>query len=163
MPKTTFDVEDAAFAFARFENDAVVQLKTSWAGNLTDEIPQGDEFGRELNNTTIYGTKATVRLRPLTLFRDEAGELVDVPLQPKDGANSFVLQMDNFLAAIEGKAEPLNNAQQAVYLMEMLDAIYLSSSTGREVPIARSGETFAPIPSRAATSNESCSSASNPP
>ena len=132
----TFDVEDAAFAFIRFENNAVVQLKTSWAGNLTDEIPQGDGFGRELNNTTIYGTKATVRLRPLTLFHDEAGKLIDRPLQPKDAGDSFVLQMDNFLAAIEGKAEPLNNARQAVYLMEMLDAIYLSSSTGREVPIA---------------------------
>ena len=47
-----------------------MQLKTSWAGNLTDEIPQGDIFGRELNNTTIYGTKATIRLRPLTLFQD---------------------------------------------------------------------------------------------
>jgi len=131
-----FDVEDAAFAFIRFENSAVVQLKTSWAGNLTDEIPQGDGFGRELNNTTIYGTKATVRLRPLTLFQDKAGKLVDTPLHPKDEADSFVLQMDNFLAAIEGKAEPLNNARQAVYLMEMLDAIYLSSNTGREVPIA---------------------------
>ena len=132
----TFDVEDSAFAFIRFENNAVVQLKTSWAGNLTDEIPQGDGFGRELNNTTIYGTKATVRLRPLTLFEDRAGRLVDTPLAPKDDADSFVLQMDNFLAAIEGKAEPLNNARQAVYLMGMLDAIYLSSSTGREVPIA---------------------------
>ena len=62
-------------------------------------------------------------MRPLTLFRDEASKLVDVPLQPKDGANSFVLQMDNFLAAIPGKAEPLNNAQQTVDLTEMLDAI----------------------------------------
>lgn len=48
-----FDVEDAAFAFVRFENDAVVQLKCSWAGNLTDEIPEGSVFGRELNNCTI--------------------------------------------------------------------------------------------------------------
>ena len=70
-----FDVEDAAFAFIRFENGAVVQLKTSWAGNLTDEIPEGSVFGRELNNCTIYGTKATVRLHPLTLFRDQNGKL----------------------------------------------------------------------------------------
>ena len=137
LVKTTiFDVEDAAFAFIRFENDAVVQLKTSWAGNLTDEIPEGDGFGRELSNTTVYGTKATVRLRPLTLFQDQLGKLIDIPLQPKDNADSFALQMENFLAAVEGKSEPLNNAQQAVYLMEMLDAIYLSSSTRREVPIA---------------------------
>ena len=81
MQTPTFDVEDAAFAFIRFENNAVVQLKTSWAGNLTDEIPQGDGFGRELNNTTIYGTKATVRLRPLTLFEDREGKLIDTPLE----------------------------------------------------------------------------------
>jgi predicted dehydrogenase len=131
-----FDVEDAAFAFLRFQNGAVVQLKTSWAGNLTDEIPQGDIFGRELSNTTIYGTKATIRLRPLTLFQDQAGKLVDTPLRPKDTADSFVLQMENFIAAVLGKAQPVNDAQQAVFLMEMLDAIYLSSSSGREVPIA---------------------------
>ena len=113
-----------------------MQLKTSWAGNLTDEIPEGVVFGRELNNCTIYGTKATVRLRPLTLFRDQDGKLVDQPLQPPDNADSFELQMQNFVDAVTGRAAPTNSAQQAVYLMEMVDAIYLSSSTGREVPIA---------------------------
>jgi predicted dehydrogenase len=132
-----FDVEDAAFAFIRFANDAVVQLKTSWAGNLTDEIPQGDVFGRELNNCTIYGSRATVRLRPFTLFRDVEGKLVDEPLTAPGNAESFELQMENFVAAINGDAAPVNSAQQAVYLMEMLDAIYLSSRTGREVPIAQ--------------------------
>jgi len=43
---TIFDVEDAAYAFIRFENGAVVQLKTSWAGNLTDEIPPVRVSGR---------------------------------------------------------------------------------------------------------------------
>lgn len=132
-----FDVEDAAFAFIRFENDAVVQLQTSWAGNLTDDIPEGLYFGRELNNCTVYGTKATVRLKPLTLFRDKNGNLIDEPLEPPDAHDSFELQMQNFIDAILGRAAPMNNAQQAVYLMEMVDAIYLSSSTGHEVPIAR--------------------------
>ncbi len=133
----TFDVEDAAFAFIRFQNNAVVQLKTCWAGNLPDDIPQGTYFGRELNNSTVYGTAATIRLKPLTLFQDERGQLVDKPLQPAGNADSFELQMQNFLDAIRGQAEAVNSAQQAVYLMEMLDAIYLSGSTGREVPIAR--------------------------
>ncbi|MGH7939062.1 MAG: Gfo/Idh/MocA family oxidoreductase [Chthoniobacterales bacterium] len=136
MQAPIFDVEDAAFAFIRFENEAVVQLKASWAGNLTDEIPQGLYFGRESNNCTIYGNRATIRLKPLTLFRDEGGELIDEPLTPPDDAGSFELQMENFIAAIVGRAAPINNAEQAVYLMEMLDAIYLSSSTGREALIA---------------------------
>ena len=45
--------------------------------------------------------------------------------------------MQNFIDAILGQAKPVNDSQQALYLMEMLDAIYLSSVTGREVPIAR--------------------------
>lgn len=130
-----FDVEDAAYAFIRFENGAAVQLEASWAGNLPDDIPPREVFGRELNNCTIYGTRATIRLKPLTLFEDEAGTVVDRPLKPREKGDSFALQMENFLAAILDKTEPTNNARQAVYLMEMLDAIYHSSSIGREVPI----------------------------
>jgi predicted dehydrogenase len=132
-----FDVEDAAYAFIRFDNGAVVQLETSWAGNLTDDIPPRQYFGRELNNSILYGTKASVRLRPLTLFEDQKGELVTVPLEVKpDEANGFELQLRNFVAAINGEAKPVNNADQAVALMEMIDGIYSSSDLGREVPIA---------------------------
>ena len=141
VKSATFDVEDAAFAFIRFANGAVVQLKTSWAGNLTDEIPQGQIFGRESTNCTIYGDKATIRLRPLALFEDVEGQLVDHALQPADNADPFILQMQNFLDAIAGRVAPMNTAEQAVYLMEMLDAIYLSSSTGREVAVARAAKT----------------------
>lgn len=130
-----FDVEDAAFAFIRFDNGAVVQLETSWAGNLTDEIPPRQYFDRELNNSILFGTKGTIRLKPLTLFEDRKGELVSVPLEPPEAEDSFKLQMRNFVESILGRAEPVNNADQAVALMEMLDAIYASSAAGREMPI----------------------------
>jgi predicted dehydrogenase len=132
-----FDVEDAAFAFIRFENGAVVQLETCWAGNLTDDIPPRQYFGQELVNSTVYGTKASVRLNPLTLFEDRQGKLVTVPLETKtDEPNGFELQLRNFIGAIQGSEEPVNSADQAVALMEMIDAIYASSELGREVPIA---------------------------
>ncbi len=131
-----FDVEDAAYAFIRFANDAVVHLETSWAGNLPDDIPQGDIFGRELNNSIIYGTKGTLRLKPLTLFEDKNGALKTVSIKLKDQTDSFELQLRNFVEAIQGRAEPTNSAEQAFELMEMLDAIYASSHLGREVPIA---------------------------
>jgi predicted dehydrogenase len=131
-----FDVEDAAFAFIRFANGAVVQLETSWAGNLTDDIPPREYFGRELINSIVYGTKGSVQLNPLSLFEDQNGELVSVPLAAKqDEPNGFELQLRNFVESIKGESEPVNNADQAVALMEMIDAIYASSSAGREVPI----------------------------
>lgn len=131
-----FDVEDSAYAFLRFENDAVVHLETSWAGNLPDDIPMGDYFGRESNNSIVYGTKGTIRLKPLTLFEDLNGALTTVPLKLPDEQDSFELQLRNFLEAMQGRSEPINNAEQAFELMEMLDAIYASSQLGREVPIA---------------------------
>jgi predicted dehydrogenase len=138
VPDSKSDVEDAAYAFIRFDNGAVVHLETSWAGNLPDDIPEGKYFGREANNSIVYGTKGTIRLKPLTLFEDQGGALVTVPIEhdaSNDNANSFALQMENFLAAIAGEAEPVNNVEQAVELMEMIDAIYASSELGREVPI----------------------------
>ena len=131
-----FDVEDAAFGFIRFANGAVVQLETSWAGNLPDDIPMGQYFGRELNNSTVYGTKGTIRLKPLSFFEDKNGALTTVPVDLPDDTDSFELQLRNFLDAIRGRAEPINSADQALQLMEMLDAIYASSSLAREVPIA---------------------------
>ena len=131
-----FDVEDAAFAFIRFENDAVVQLETSWAGNLTDDVPPRKYYGQELINTVLYGTKASIRLKPLTLFEDQNGKLVSVPLDaPEDERSGFALQLANFLDAIEGRAAPVNNVDQAVELMEIIDGIYSSSDLGREVPV----------------------------
>ena len=133
-----FDVDDAAFAFIRFDNGAIVQLETCWAGNLTDDIPPRQYFGRESINSELYGTKASIRLRPLALFEDQNGELVNVPLKARpDEANGFELQLRNFLSAIRGEAKPTNDADQAVALMEMIDGIYASSELGREVPIAQ--------------------------
>ena len=130
-----FDVEDAAYAFIRFENRAVVQLETCWAANLPDDIPMGQYFGRELNNSIVYGTKGTIRLKPLSFFEDQNGALTTMPIELPDESDSFELQLKNFVDAINGRAEAINNATQALELMEMLDAIYASSSSGREVPI----------------------------
>lgn len=133
-----FDVEDAAFAFIRFENDAVVQLETSWAGNLTDDVPPRRYFGQELVNSVIYGTKGSVRLKPLTLFEDRDGELTTVPLDAKeDEPSGFEFQLRNFLGAIKGEAKAVNSSDQAVALMEIIDGIYASSELGREIPVAR--------------------------
>jgi predicted dehydrogenase len=134
---TVFDVEDEAYAFIRFANEAVVELETSWAANLTDDTPIGPEWvGRESNNCILFGTKGTLRLKPLTLFEDEEGKLTTVPLESHHRESSFEMQLRNFGAAIRGQTPAINNAEQAVELMEMIDGIYASSELGREVPVA---------------------------
>ena len=135
-----FDVDDAAYAFIRFANGAIVQLETSWAGNLTDDVPPRKYFGQELVNSTIYGTKGSLRLNPLALFEDRQGEIAKIHLDvPEIEPSGFELQLTNFLDAIRGRSPLINNADQALALMEMIDAIYASSDLDREVPIVHSG------------------------
>lgn len=129
-----FDVDDTAFAFLRFDNGAVLDLETTWAANLSDEVPEMAPGQREVLSTTLYGQKAGLRLEPLTLFDDRNGVLTDVPLEAEPGTG-FVEQMEDFVRAVTDETEPVNNARQALYLMEMLDAMYESSALGREVSI----------------------------
>lgn len=137
VPKgAKFDVDDSGFAFLRFGNGAVMQLEVTWAGNLTDDIPESELWQRERISTVIYGEKASLRLDPLTLFEDRDGELVDIPIEVETGGRGFRRQMEDFVGAILHSGEPTNNAEQAVELMEMLDAIYESSARGREIVIA---------------------------
>jgi predicted dehydrogenase len=128
----TSTVEDAGYAFVRFETGAVIFLDTSWAANLPDEFPAHPSYGRELRTCYVYGSRATLRLSPLTLFENQGGKLVDTTIQA-DPDEFFRLQMQNFIDAIANRAAPINNAAQALDLMRMLDAIYVSSRTGREV------------------------------
>jgi predicted dehydrogenase len=140
-----FDVEDSAYGMIRFENGASILFEVSWAANLTEEIPPGKWGERELFSTTLFGPKGTIRiidtqqLHPsvkmpaLSLFEDKDGKLVDSQLPFEPVAHEFIAQMRNFLQAIGGEEAAINSSVQAVLLMEMLDAIYQSSLTGREV------------------------------
>jgi predicted dehydrogenase len=142
---TVFDVEDSAYGMIRFESGALVNFEVTWAANLTDEIPLGKWGTQELFQTTLYGPKGTLRTidvfqlhpdvkRPaLSLFEDQDGALVSVDLPYPNVPHQFVPQMRNFLEAIRGDAAPINSAIQAVQLMQILDAVYQSSRTGREV------------------------------
>ena len=58
-----------------------------------------------------------------------------MPLAPRYSDNSFEMQLQNFAAAVRGEAPAVNNAEQALELMEMIDGIYASNELGREVPI----------------------------
>ena len=41
----------------------------------------------------------------------------------------------NFVAAIEGREEPLNTPDQALSLMRVIDAIYESSAQGKPISL----------------------------
>lgn len=128
-----FDVEDTGFAFIRFEGGAVLHLEVTWAANVTDAVPVSHWAGHELENTTVYGDKGTLRLDPATFFSMVGTERKEIAIAPENGPTDFVRQMDDFLRAIRTGQTPVNNVDQAVDLMKILMGIYESSQQGAEL------------------------------
>ncbi len=150
----TFDVEDNAYGMIRFENGATLLFKTSWAANLTDDIPLSPQRGRSLFSTTTYGPKGSLKVTDvfnvdsstcpsaLSFFEDQDGAVVKRPIEVENlrgdalRAYEFSEQDRNFLLAIRGDEPAVNSSSQAIQLMEILDAIYRSSQLGKEVLVA---------------------------
>jgi predicted dehydrogenase len=126
------DVDDCGFAFIRFENDAVISLETTWAANLP---PSKVEGWNGSQSSLLFGTKASLETAPLRLY-SERGTGVKETAVPSRTADRFKEQMKDFVRAVRTGAPPTSDAEQAIHLMQMLDAIYKSSRIGREVRIA---------------------------
>jgi predicted dehydrogenase len=127
QPKVDFDVEDAGFAFVRFDTGAHLMLEASWALNTREER----------RYVTLYGTRSGADVLPQSaqLYSELDGTLVDVaPHIPP--VNGYMEQLRHFVKAVQGDEEPIAPSHQGVTLMRMIDAIYASALSRREVVIA---------------------------
>lgn len=123
----TFDVEDLAMGYIRFENGACLQIEFSWASN----VQRDDKFFE------LRGTKAGASYHwtdnQLRIFTEQYGKTMDiVPNLPNNGHGHF-LNIKNFADALNGVAEPLYTPEQGLNMIKILQAIYESARTGKEV------------------------------
>ncbi len=132
------DVDDCASAFVRFEDGSLIDLFVTWAGHHPeDPIAADTEQKNGFINTTLHGQKGTLALHPPTLVTGDQNTTTSQSIEVGP-EQSFDLQMQDFIDAILGRKAPTNSARQAVHLMEMLDAIYQSSESGREIRLGDS-------------------------
>jgi predicted dehydrogenase len=126
--KLVFDVDDFATALIKFRNGATLQLDASWA--LHQET-------RGQHNVELFGTEAGASVFPAKVFRfgKKIGEYEVVEPQnvkiPYPHCNRFV----NWIDVILGKDEPMATPVQSLTVQKVLDAIYKSSETGKEVRV----------------------------
>ncbi len=123
----TFDVEDLAMGYIRFDNGACLQLEFSWASN----VQQDDKFFE------LRGTKAGASFHStdnkLKIFTEQYGKTMDlIPNLPGAGNGHFG-NIKNFADVINGVAEPVYRPEQGLNMIRILEAIYESARTGREV------------------------------
>ncbi|MHB1317213.1 MAG: Gfo/Idh/MocA family protein [Anaerolineae bacterium] len=118
-----YDVDDMGVALIRFEDGASLILRACWAAHI-----EGNIVG-----TRILGTQGGAFMSPLRIHKDMHGAMVDVTptgLVPVEGHAAEIV---HFVACIRGEAECMVRNDEILDVQAILDAIYLSSSTGREV------------------------------
>jgi len=136
---TTFEVEDSAFGMIKMENGASIVLESAWAINLLES--------REAC-ATLCGTLAGAEIKSagfgqydLTFNRAHNGVLTEEKISP-GGSVAYVQRGGDAVGANEAKqwleailndGTPLVQPQQAFVVTQILEAIYESSATGKEV------------------------------
>jgi predicted dehydrogenase len=120
-----FDVDDFATAFIRLSNDVTVSLDVSWAIHTEND---------NKNNVEIFGTEGGAIAYPAKLFRvDPMRENYDVVEKPNADVPLSENRFDNFINSILGTEKPLCTVEESLVVQKILDGIYESCETGKEV------------------------------
>lgn len=121
----TFDVEDLAMGFIRFDNGACLQIEFSWASNIV----------KEQRYIELRGTKAGLTWfdnGDVGIYSEEDGKLVDT-VRSCDMGNGHDEALRHFTAIVLDGAEKDYVPQQGLDMIKILCAIYESAQTGKEV------------------------------
>lgn len=122
-----FDVEDLATALVKFENGATLSLEVSWAVNKdTDSAPFVHLLGNR-GGISVQGG----RHKFLAEIDDQPTEEDLVP--PPDDEGERPRLAKHFVECVREGREPVSPALSGLKNNMILDAIYRSSATGREI------------------------------
>ena len=125
----TFDVEDLAMGFIKFENGACMQIEFSWASNIKEEKKffelRGVKSGAKFVSTT----------GKVEIYEEEYGSTVDYLPNVINGVeeSGHEANLRHFADVVLNGTDPMFVPQQGVNMVRILEALYQSSETGREI------------------------------
>jgi predicted dehydrogenase len=136
----TTDVESAAHGFVTFETGQVLSFQMSWAEMIKREevsvVFQGVKAGGKVER--LFGSDGLdeTAIDTCELYTQESGKRIDTTIEVEECQDmGRINSASNFIEAIEGRALPLNSAEQGLQLMQIIDAVYESAATGKPVAI----------------------------
>lgn len=116
--------EDYAMAFIRFDSGLLVEVCTSF--NLYME--------NRRNGVQLIGTKAGIELGNPSKFYSQT-EDGEISCENREFNGLFEAEIAHFIDCVRNGTECIAPAHDGVVLMQMIDAIYESARTGKEVAI----------------------------
>ncbi len=125
-----YTVEDLACGLVKFANGATLVLEASWALNIGED---------EHMITELYGTRGGLVQR-----NKKGGYQFEAELYTEEGESYFTKRLDRrregapqsyheFVDSIIEKRAPLATGEHGLKVMKILEGIYKSAATGREV------------------------------
>jgi len=121
----TYTVEDLAVGMVRFANGATLVIECSFAAHIEKDV----------FNFTLMGEKGGANFDPPTLYTDIAGTSFNMTPWFTGQDKVWETKMQDWIDAIRTGKTPTSPGEDGVVVQKMLNAIYLSSETGREVLI----------------------------
>ena len=120
----TFDVEDLSIGFIRFADGRSLQIEFSWASNIEEEKNFVEMRGEKLGFTICNDQ--------LTVYGEQAGHLTDtkVHVGPNFGHARYIR---HFYDVAYNGAEPIYDIEEGINMIRILNAMYESAATGKEV------------------------------
>jgi predicted dehydrogenase len=130
VPHLKMEVDDFATAYIRCAHDITLAVEVSWASHHWP----GEEM-----QTSIYGTEGGLFRTmgkdwkyQITVSRREHGNLVTTTL---DSFANVPSPPQDLVDAVLEKRPPQATGEHGLLLMKILDAIYKSSETGKEITV----------------------------
>lgn len=122
------DVEDSSFVMLRFANNATVTIETSWSLHREND----------LFYCNVYGKEGSANINPLSIYKQMHGTLVNVtPLKMEKPANVFKrtyeYELAHFFNSVMNDKPALSDGTEALERMKIVDAVYRSAKTGKEI------------------------------
>jgi len=122
----TFDVEDLAMGFIRFENGATLQLEFSWASNIEGECKFFELRGTK--SGTVWKNGSRLRINT----EDEMG-LLDLEPHYGGGKQNHAGNLAHFADVVLNGVEPMFVPEQGLNMVKILEALYKSAECGHEI------------------------------
>lgn len=122
----TFDVEDLAMGFIKFENGACLQIEFSWASNIESENRFVELRGEKAGCKWWNGESAHI-------YTEEEGHAKDIHLTYSPCKNGHAANLEHFVDVVLNGTTPDFVPAQGVNMIKILNAMYESAKTGKEV------------------------------
>jgi predicted dehydrogenase len=120
------------------EDSALVVIETEGKVTITIEVAWRLHLEKDMHYFHIFGEKGSAFLNPLRLTKEIHDNLINVtpkPVQDKTDLmkRTYEKELRNFLNVIRGTEKEQSPGEDAVYLMQIIDAVYESAKCGCQI------------------------------